>query len=112
MIYVYKLYRKATQLNNADYPFLQTAGSVEYANQLKDYAQTEVYNMLLSADIWNSSRTFTNGWKIPASFSDIGVPSSALTSKFATFKNNYNNQGGTVVQNEHNAALANAIKVR
>ena len=98
-------------LKHADYPFLQTAASVEYENQLKDYAQTEVYNMILSSSIWAGERTFANGWKIPTSFDEIGIPSSALTNSFATFKTNYNNQGGTIVQNQHNAALSNAIKV-
>ncbi len=99
-------------LQFADYPFLQTAASVEYESQLEDYARTEVKNMILGSDIYDSTKTFTNGWKIPTSFNDIGVPTSALSSKFVTFKANYNSQGGTAVQNEHNAALANAIKVR
>lgn len=96
----------------ADYPFLQTKSSITYSGILKDYAEQEVFKMVCDSSIWTGAKTFANGWKIPTAFTEIGVPSSALTGKFATFKSSYNSQGGTKVQNEHNAALANAVKVK
>ena len=79
---------------------------------LKDYAEQEVFKMICDTAIWSGAKTFANGWKIPTSFSEIGVPSSALSSRFAAFKASYNSQGGTKVQDEHNAALGSAVKAR
>lgn len=96
----------------ADYPFLQTPSSVKYADLLKDFAQQEVFKMICSSDIWSGVKTYSGGRKIPVSFDEIGVVSDQLSNMFATFKASYNAQGGTVVQNEHNAALSTAIKVK
>jgi len=94
----------------ADYPFLQTKSSILYAELLEDYAQQEVFKMICSSEIWSKTGSYANGWKIPTSFSELGVPSSALNTQFAAFKKSYNEQGGTAVQNEHNSALATAKK--
>ena len=96
----------------ADYPFLQTQNSIEYAEILREYAETEVFKMVCSSTIWAGAKTYSNGWKIPTSFSEIGVPSTALATQFASYKSTYNSQGGSKVQSEHNAALSNAVKVR
>lgn len=101
-----------TYVHYADYPFLQTKSSITYAGMLKDYAEQEVFKMICDTAIWSGAKTFANGWKIPTSFSEIGVPSSALSSRFAAFKASYNSQGGTKVQDEHNAALGSAVKAR
>lgn len=94
----------------ADYPFLQTRASVQYSDLLKDYASQEVFKMICSSDIWTGNKTYANGWKIPASFNEIGVVSDALAKVFTAFKNSYNSQGGSAVQSEYNAALATAKK--
>lgn len=101
-----------TYVKYADYPFLQTPASVQYADLLKDYASQEVFKMICSSEIWVGTRTYANGWKIPASFGEIGVVSDKLSNSFASFKANYNSQGGTAVQTEHNAALSTAVKVK
>lgn len=96
----------------ADYPFLQTKSSILYAELLSDFAQQEVFKLICSSEIWTGVKTFADGRKIPTSFNEIGIPSGVLNSKFNTFKNSYNTQGGTTVQNEHNEALSRAIKVK
>ncbi len=95
----------------ADYPFLQTKSSITYASVIKDFAEQEIFKLVCDASIWSGAKTFANGYKIPTSFDEIGIVSSTLTSKFATFKSSYNNQGGTKIQNEHNDAIKNAVKV-
>ena len=96
----------------ADYPFLQTRSSILYAELLSDFAQQEVFKLICSSEIWTGVKTFADGRKIPMYFNEIGIPGDVLNSKFNTFKNSYNSQGGTTVQNEHNEALSKAIKVK
>ncbi|HIU59003.1 MAG TPA: hypothetical protein IAC57_02765, partial [Candidatus Scatosoma pullistercoris] len=62
-------------------------------------------------DIWAGTKVFSNGWKIPTEWSDIGVVSNSLESAFASFRSSYNNQGGSVVEDDYNAALSTAVKV-
>lgn len=97
-----------TYVKYADYPFLQTPASVQYADLLKDYASQEVFKMICSSEVWTGTKTYANGRKIPMTFAEIGIVSDKLSSTFASFKASYNAQGGTQVQNEHNAALSTA----
>ena len=94
-----------------DYPFVQTKNSVQYDELLSDFAQQEVFKMICSSDIWAGTKVFSNGWKIPTEWSDIGVVSNSLESAFASFRSSYNNQGGSVVEDDYNAALSTAVKV-
>ena len=99
-----------TYVKYADYPFLQTKSSITYASVIKDFAEQEIFKFVCDANIWSGARTFANAWKIPTSFDELGVVSSTLATKFATFKSSYNTQGGTKIQDEHNDAIKTAVK--
>ena len=100
-----------TYVKYPDYPFVQTKNSVQYDELLSDFAQQEVFKMICSSDIWAGTKVFSNGWKIPTEWSDIGVVSNSLESAFASFRSSYNNQGGSVVEDDYNAVLSTAVKV-
>lgn len=95
-------------VKHADYPFLSTPAYVKYWDVLIDYSQTEVKGMMSKNDMYTEKRS--DGWKIPQSFAEIGIPSAALTADFTTFTGACNGMGASEITTEYNQAIATATK--